>query len=463
MLGLRLQGQIIILFSSVLFACSGDRKNTPSPVAFEEVRKDLFLRGNLGPFYEKLKSLEDSQDGRFSFRDNHEERSLRVIFFGDSVIWGDCLTVRLKRRFHETFGDGGRGLLRFVDWAPTRLMDHQNLTRGGFEKKKIPFESFDVPTFPELGFTGFSHRPTGPGARTIQEPAPRTPISDVIRYQNYRKRNPSAPDIPEVDSPRNARYGTNGESWKKVRLILRQGEDSQARAQLTYRTEEGSLESMTREIEFQGQCQSVEFSIPPSRRIEMSFEGTPYIDSLAVETDEGISFSAVVMRGLHQAWLLGIPEEQFICGYRKFAPDLLIFQFGINESQTLHYSVQGFNAELYERQLRTLYSRIQKAVPHTSILILGPWDRFLKQGGYFQPYEAHSRVREIQKRVAFDMGLAYFDGYELLGGTDGLRKAVSRGLIQSDYTHVTYPGGHYMADALFKQLIDDYGEWKKNQ
>ncbi len=446
---------LLVLFVG-LTSCSG-RKDTPAPVAFEEVRNNLFLRGNLTEFYEKLEDLEKQG---YAYGEGDERRALRVVFFGDSVIWGDCLTVRLKRRFHERFGDGGRGLLRFVDWAPTRLMDHQNLTRGGFEKHKIPFESFDVPPFPDLGFTGFSHRPSGPSATAIHEPTPRTPMSDVTRYRNYQKGKPELPAIPETQFPRNARFGTEGESWKRVRLILRAGDVNEARANLSYRTEEGQLETLSQQVEFQNSCRSVEFRIPASRRIEMSFEGRPYVDAMAVETDQGISFSAVVMRGLHQAWLLGVPEEQFACGYREFAPDLVIFQFGINESQTLHYSVQGFSAELYERQLRTLYARIQAALPHTSILILGPWDRFLKQNGYFQPYEAHSRVREIQKRVAFEMGLAYFDGYQLLGGPEGLRKAVSRGLIQADYTHVTYPGGHYMADALFQQLIDDYTEWR---
>ncbi|MBI40157.1 MAG: hypothetical protein CMF59_11195 [Leptospiraceae bacterium] len=448
---------MVVAMGFSLTFCSGDRKDSPSPVAFEEVRNHLFLRGNLDHFYEKLESLEKS--GKFQYPEDNG-RSLRVIFFGDSVIWGDCLTVRLKRRFQERFGDGGRGLLRFVDWAPTRLMDHQNLTRGGFQKYKIPFESFDVPPFPNLGFTGFSHRPAGSSSTAIHEPAARTPMSDVTRYRNYRNRHPELPAIPDTEPPPNARYGTEGESWKRVRIIMRAGDSDRATARLTYRMEDGSKDTMARDVQFQNSCQSVEFQIPASRRIEMSFQGRPYVDALAVETDQGLSFSSVVMRGLHQAWLLGIPEKQFACGYQEFAPDLVIFQFGINESQTLHYSVQGFSAELYERQLRTLYTRIQKALPNTSILILGPWDRFLKQGGYYQPYDAHARVREIQKRVAFDMGLAYFDGYQLLGGPDGLKKAVRTGLIQADYTHVTYPGGHFMADALFQQLIDDYTEWR---
>ncbi|MCB1170409.1 MAG: hypothetical protein KDK25_08755, partial [Leptospiraceae bacterium] len=436
----------------------------PEPEPFEQVRNRLFLRGNLSQFYRSLESLESARSPGDSAEYGEDTPNVRILFFGDSVIWGDCLTVRLKRKFQERFGDGGRGLLRFIDWAPTRLMDHTNLTRGGFERHKIPFESFDVPPFPHLGFTGFSHRPQNDRATTIQQIGPRTPIYDVRRYQSIQKNNPSLPAIPETGAPAGAKYGTDGESWKRVQLIVRPGESREIKAQLSYRMEDGATGHDAASLRFvDSGCQSISFSIPASRRIDLSFEGRPYIDGLAVETGGGVSFSSIVMRGLHQAWLLGIPEEQFACGYRQYDPDLVIFQFGINESQTMHYAVQGFSPEIYENQLRQLYARIQRAAPRASILILGPWERLLKQNGVYQTYEAHARVREIQKRVANDMGLAYFDGFIFLEGTEGLRRAVRRGLIQGDYTHTSYPGGHYMADALYAKLMEDFQTWKESR
>ncbi|MCB1170948.1 MAG: hypothetical protein KDK25_11455, partial [Leptospiraceae bacterium] len=327
-----------------------------------------------------------------------------------------------------------------------------------------PFESFDVPPVPDLGFTGFSHRPQSGGSTTIQQVGPRTPIYDVRRYQSNQRNHSSLPAIPDTGPPKGARFGTDGESWKRVHLILRPGDAREAKAELRYRTEEGTTGVDTGSVRFSTSgCQSLKFSIPASRRIDLSFEGRPFIDGLAVETGGGISFSSIVMRGLHQAWLLGIPEEQFACGYRAYDPDLVIFQFGINESQTMHYAVQGFSPEIYERQLRDLYGRIQRAVPGASILILGPWERLLKQNGMYQTYEAHARVREIQKRVANDMGLAYFDGFIYLEGTEGLRRAVRRGLIQGDYTHTSYPGGHYMADGLYNRIMEDFAVWKESR
>lgn len=444
----------VVLAALLLHACAGEKKSVPEITDYEQVRNSLFLRGNLESFYASLHELERKSPGN---------DTVRVMFFGDSVIWGDCLTVRMKRRFHEQFGDGGRGLLRFVDWAPTRLMDHRNLTRGGYERLKIPFESFSIPDFPDLGFTGFSHRPRG-NAPTIHATSARTPISDVRRYQSYQSRNPALPEIQDTGPPLNAKYGTDGESWTRVRFILRRGNGDRSRIDLKYTTEEGTTGSQSHEMDLsKGHCEILEMEIPPSRRVEARFSGSPLIDGMAVERGPGVSFSAIVLRGLHQSWLLGVPENQFACGYRAFDPRLIIFQFGINESQTMHYAVQGFSPEVYESQLRRFYTRLKKAVPNASILILGPWERLLKQGGYYQTYSAHETVREIQKRVAFDMGLAYFDGFIFLEGTEGLRKAVRNGLIQSDYTHVTYPGGHYMADALYNKLMEDYRLWKEGR
>ena len=438
----------IAILLPLLFSlqCSGI-KDQPDPRPFEAVENDLFLRGDLHRFYAKLEKLQKEKKG-----------VIRVLFFGDSVIWGDCLTVRLKRDFQRDFGDGGRGLLRLVDWAPTRLMDHSNLTSGAFEKKKIPFESFQIPTFPDLGFTGFSYRPFREGGQSVQAIAPRTGNYDVRHYQKTQKTHPDWPTIDDVGPPRDAKFGTDGESWNRLQLILRSG-GQPANLHVRYEDETGQWNSQKKEVSFSGGCQSVEFAIPGARKVEVTFMGRPWIDGMAVETDAGVSFSSIVMRGLHQAWLLGVPEAQMQCGYRAYKPDLIIFQFGINESQTLHYAVEGFTAEKYEGQLRRLYGRLQKAVPEASILVLGPWDRLLKQNGSFQPYQAHTTVRQIQKRVAHDLNLAYFDGYIFFERTGGIRKAVSRGLIQMDYTHVTYPGGHYVADALYNQLIDDYRAW----
>lgn len=434
-----------------LAACSGRPASAPpaaqTKLDYAAARDRVFLRGNLPSFY---KALDRLRAGR--------REVVRVMLFGDSIIWGDCLTVRLKRRFQTDFGDGGRGLMNIVDEPATRLLDHRNLTRGGWRRFKIPYGAFSIPPFPELGFTGFAYRPVG-SAATVHRVAGRDAVQGI---EGWRRRFAGHPQyaLPRLGPPAGTGHGTDGEDWRRLRLVLRAPGASRAETTAIVRAQNanGVSRTLSENLSLPGaSCATIDVDLPPTRRLSLAFQGaSPFVDGMALESARGVSFSPVILRGLHVAWLLGVPEEQFACGYRAYDPDLIVFQFGINESHTMASGHAGFTAERYREQLRRLYTRLRKAAPESSILILGPWERMI----HGRTYAAHAQAREIQKRTAVDLDQAYFDGFLYTGGTDGFLRMARAGLVQSDFTHLTFPGGHYMADALYDTLMKDYKKWR---
>lgn len=451
MIRILLQAFNIIALTLFSVFCTG-RSSQPLEVKpYSQVKENLFRRGDLDKFYKKLNELE-----------NGERKTVRIMFFGDSVIWGDCLTVRLKRRFQSQFGDGGRGLLKIVDFAPTRLYDHKNLTGPGFRRHKIPFESFSIPNLPEIGFTGFSASPVSERSLTVHERGSYSVLSQYNQWQRYYSDRAAKAGIKIADM---AGQRADLKPWKRLKLILRAKDmhQKELNIRLTGKNQSGESFEEIRRSKFSPlkACITETFALPDAERIQLQFSGaTPYIDGLSVETESGVSFSTIVMRGLHQAWLLSVDEQTFRCGYEAYNPDLVIFQFGINESQSVRYRAGGFSAEKYNQQLRQFYTRLKEASPDSSILVLGAWERLIKEYGVYKTYPEHKTVRDIQNKTAYDMNLAFFNGFEFTGGTEGLRKLVRLGLIQGDYTHVTYAGGHYVADGLYNSIMADYKAWK---
>ncbi|MCB1169922.1 MAG: hypothetical protein KDK25_06285, partial [Leptospiraceae bacterium] len=129
----------------------------------------------LESFFHKLQALEQYRDGQSEERagsDGASEKEaghphiVRILHFGDSIMWGDNLSLKMKQLFQSDFGDGGRGLVNIIDSPSSELLEHKNSTRRGFRVLTIPFESFTMPRTPELGFSGGSARPNSPDSVT---------------------------------------------------------------------------------------------------------------------------------------------------------------------------------------------------------------------------------------------------------------------------------------------------------
>ncbi|MCB1317029.1 MAG: hypothetical protein KDK27_13785, partial [Leptospiraceae bacterium] len=375
-------------------------------------------------FYKRLAQL-----------DQGEQTVVRVLHYGDSVLWGDNVTRRIKANLQERFGDGGRGLVNVVDDPAIALVDHTNQTeRHAFRRHSIPLEWFSMQPLPYPGFTGYTWEALQPEAISIHH----------------------APD--------------NVAAWRHIRVIVRALPGSNTH---THRKSENAAVTLhapdTNPVLYREKnvalenrdCALVEFRTPPVRHIEVAAPGaTGLIDGIVLESRRGLSYSAVIRMSMHLAWLSAIPFEQRACGLRAYNPDLLIFQFGINESYSLQSRVPGFDLDVYERQLRRVLSETRRALPDTPILIIGPYERLAQTHTGLSEPDEHRSVRRIQERVAADLGLAFFDAYRALGGPGSMRRLVAEGRSHTDYTHITVGGGNILADRFSSAVLDDYARFR---
>ena len=145
-----------------------------------------------------------------------------------------------------------------------------------------------------------------------------------------------------------------------------------------------------------------------------------------------------------------------------FAPDLVIIAYGTNE---------GFDELLdpraYERMLRTQVQRVREASPGTPVLILGAPEAMRGDGGGRCPGDAERRwkapemlsvVRDVQHRVAAEMGVAFWDWRGRMGG-ECSAFALTQGdqpLMRGDHVHFTFAGGDWIGSLLAADLIAAY-------
>lgn len=353
---------------------------------------------------------------------------VRVIQYGDSIIWADNVAYKLKSNLQKEFGDGGRGLVTIIDSKESVLKGHKNLTNGGFDLFQIEHNSFDRPLVAELGFTAKSVRPQKPGAMTTQEAPPE-----------------AAP-------------------WTKAHVLLRAGDAATTGSSL-FETAEKAQASFDYDLQ-PGQCQGFEVDLAATRRLQMTvdYKGKPpYIDALLLETSSGLSYSTVVRMGIHQAWMASVSDAALECGYRWFAPDLVVFEFGVNESASIETRFHGYTPEKYESQLRDYYKRLRKVLPDTPILMVGPLDRVKSQGGALQPVPAQDDVRRIQRKLADEFDIAFFDTYEYMGGRGHIIQMVRKGLALNDYMHLSSAGGDMIADGVSAELLKGYASYTGSQ
>ncbi|HNI25350.1 MAG TPA: MBOAT family O-acyltransferase, partial [Leptospiraceae bacterium] len=362
-------------------------------------------------FYEDLKELEAGR-----------EKTVRIIHYGDSIIWADMVTRRLKENFQKDFGDGGRGAVPLFSKLERTVYDHStSASESAFVWKRVrPGGSPDA----RLGFLGESYLPAFPGAETVHS------------------------------------SGLSAKPWKNLELIFRQNgtlpQVTEIRADSEGKTE--TLKSDSKE-----KCFSMKFSLnsrKASVKFLSQFQNHPFVDAMIFETEKGVSISPVSTMGIEMRDLLTVDEENFKCGMKIFRPRLVIFQFGVNESQNLWQSSTR-DEKYYKTWVKKTVQRYKKELPDTDILIISPMERIRKnEYGVYITMPEMMKIRKIHREIAEEDGIAFFDSLNAFGGTGKSRELFDKGIIQEDRTHMTRQGSEYFADLLYDEIYREYRNYQ---
>ena len=333
----------------------------------------------------------------------------RIVHLGDSPIVGDLISGGARERLQKTFGDAGHG------WTmPARPWDwyyHYGMTLDarGWTARSPLFGNGG-----RCGLNGVSFTSASTSAWSRVSSASRGQGSMVSHFWIYYGMGPGAGTLEaSVDGGAPVPLPTAGPTRS-------------AAAQ--------------------------DIPVPEGRHtltLRPAGDGEVTLYGVALERDvPGVVYDSVGTSGGTVRFLTLLDDRDWEESLRLRKPDLVILNFGTNES-----AWEGLGMGTYSADLREVVARIRRAVPQASLLIMAPMDRGTRDAsGRIVTVPNIPKIVAAQRAVAQETGCAFFDTYQAMGGEGTVARWYQREspLITGDLTHPTNAG----ADVVSKLLVD---------
>jgi lysophospholipase L1-like esterase len=335
----------------------------------------------------------------------------RILHLGDSPIVGDLISGGARERLQRAYGDAGHG------WTlPARAWDwyyHYGVTidaRGWTARSPL----FGNGGAGRCGLNGVCFSSASPSAWSRVASASRGQGSLLSHFWIYYGMGPGAGTLEaSVDGGAPMPIPTAGPSHSAAAQDVPVPEGRHA---LTLR---------------------------PGGDGEVTLYG------VALEREvPGVVYDSVGTSGGTVHFLTLLDDRDWEESLRLRKPDLVILNFGTNES-----AWEGLGMGTYSADLREVVARLRRAVPQASLLIMAPMDRGTRDAsGRIVTVPSIPKLVAAQRAVAQETGCAFFDTYQAMGGEGTVARWYQREspLITGDLTHPTNTG----ADVVSKLLVD---------
>jgi lysophospholipase L1-like esterase len=366
----------------------------------------------LAPFFEKLARVEAREAGAIA----------RIVHFGDSLVASDFVSGTLRRVFQHRFGDAGHGFMLVANaWPSYFHWDVKRYATAGFKVSRI------VGPYAEDGFYGLG----GVSFRAERHALARFGTEDGDGLGSRVSRFV----VLYAEEQQGGRFQVRLDG-RDVRVVDTTGPELEA-AYAEVRAPDGE-----HELELQ------------------TLSGESRLFGVVMERDgPGVVLDAIGIQGARIRFLLKQNEAHFAEQLRFRSPELVIYEFGANESG------DGFvyPMEDYRRTMKEVLVQVRRALPDSACLVISTMDRAAKQGDEIVSVRVIPSLVAEQRRVAADVGCAYFDTYRAMGGKGSMPIWVRRGLGQADLTHPTGAGAERIGNWVYGAVMREYAAWRAAQ
>jgi len=197
------------------------------------------------------------------------------------------------------------------------------------------------------------------------------------------------------------------------------------------------------------------FALPPgAHSIDLGVERGPVrLFGVSFEKDgPGVIYNSLGLNGGQvQVVVRYFDKPQWTLELQHERPDLVVLNYGTNESVFAEY-IERY----YAGELREVIGRVKAAVPDASILVMSPMDRGQRDSsGQITTVPTLPRLVEIQQKIAAEMDCAFFNTFQAMGGegTMGRWYESQPRLVSADFMH-PLPGGARKVGVLLDQALE---------
>jgi lysophospholipase L1-like esterase len=339
---------------------------------------------------------------------------LRVLHYGDSPTTADLITSDVRASLQQRFGDAGHGfLLLSKPWA---WYGHRGvkLSSKGWSNEPASFKGGASDRIHGLGGVSFtaSHGATA----TVELPSAHDRVE--IHFLRQRGGGEVRVDAGEQEVMTVSTAGEQGPGFESARLP-----------------------AGTRSVKLTVTRGGV-------RMFGWSFE----------RNEPGVVYSSIGLNGASvQTLVHHFEPKQWSEWLRHSKPDLIVINYGSNESENASYVDTYYAAEF-----RRLVERVRGFLPDTSVLVMSPMDRGKRRDGEIVTVAALPRIVDIQQETALQAGVAFFNTFVAMGGRGTMAEwyAARPRLVEADYLHLTGGGAAKVGGMLEVAILEGYERWK---
>lgn len=173
----------------------------------------------------------------------------------------------------------------------------------------------------------------------------------------------------------------------------------------------------------------------------------------------GVQYSSIGINGAQVQMLVRFFEvNQWTDSLRHEHPDLVIVNYGTNESIYPEYV-----RKQYPKELRTVIERLRTALPDTSIMLMSPMDRGVKNSdGEISTPKTLPALIEVQRQIAAETGCAFFNTFEAMGGAGTMAEWYHEQprLVSADFMHPLPAGAARVGNLFEGSLLKAYDAFR---
>jgi len=362
-----------------------------------------------------------------------DNKSIRILHYGDSQIEGDRITDYLRQKLQTHFGGKGCGFIAAMpvtesvgirqSWSDT--WDRYSIFTA--KDSRVPHNNYGV----AAGF---------------------------CRYCNYNDTLAVKNAWFKVRMTKNA--GSLVASYNKVKLFYA---STRKKTQVQFLENDVLLRTDT--LSTRGNFNVTQFNLSQApNTFEIKFQGkdSPDIFGLSLEGDGGVMVDNFGLRGSSGTFFNQMNLQHLKLFYDYLNTKFIILQFGGNTMPNILDKTMAVN---FGDFLRAQINSIRKIAPGVSILVVGPADMSIKDGDTYVTYPLLEDVRDAIRLAAFQTNCAFFDMYDCMGGKNSMVSWVDQGIAATDYIHFSPVGARKIAVLLYSALMNDYNNFiqKKKQ
>jgi len=344
-------------------------------------------------------------------------KPIRILHYGDSQIEADRITSTIRNYMQKNYGGQGTGFLPIVPINDYSVSFQQDVSPN--------WKRFSVLSKTDRTDNRFSIS----GSLSRYFPSNE---ADTLAHIGF---------LPVYTGYHTARTFTSarlffGQAARPFSVIVNQTHTQQMMAQNTVSSAWWQFETPQNSLD-----------------LLLSSSVLPDVYGIALDGERGVAVDNFPLRGSSGLDFNRMDTTLMKQMIRMMDVEMMILQFGANVVPNI---VNDY--DYYSRKFTAELTLLKSLKPGLIIIVVGVNDMSQNSPNGYQSYPNIVKIRDAQKKAAFETGCVFWDLYEAMGGENSMPVWVfaKPSLAQKDFIHFTIGGARIVAELFCRAWEKEY-------